>query len=443
MNLLEAISLGGRCWTRVGNNYEVTKKPRGLDVTAIDTIPFAPMESIPNGGAYYPRYRLKSPSEIKSGTYFERGNILVAKITPSFENGKQALTTNLPARFGYATTEAIPLRSRNAGHDHRLLFFYLLHPEVRQHVADRMEGATGRQRIPIDVLLDVPYPDFALDEQLAIANLLEMIQLMIAVEVKSIDTAVTLKKAAMKALFTHGLRGELVKPKKIYHVPQSWEIHSIGDLACQVQYGLSMRGHQTGLYPILRMNCQDDGKVVLRDLQYVDLDDSTAAAYKVRRGDILFNRTNSYDLVGRTAIVETDIEAVFASYLLRISINQELVIPEFVNQFLNWEFVQSLLKRLASRGVSQANISASKLAEFVIPVPALQEQQQITSILDLIDVKIGLHRRKRDVLQSLFTALLHSVMVGSISHKDLRRFDIERILAIPRDSGHHIARQSV
>ena len=87
------------------------------------------MAAIPRGGAYTPDYALKAPIKIKSGTYFERGDILVAKITPSFENGKQALTTTLPTPYGFATTEVIPLRPLKEAHDRRLLFFYLLHPE--------------------------------------------------------------------------------------------------------------------------------------------------------------------------------------------------------------------------------------------------------------------------------------------------------------------------
>ena len=115
MSLFDAKLAGRRRWLRVGDTYEVTKKPRGLDISSLATIPFAPMASIPQGGVYAPEFTLKTPIEIKSGTYFERGDILIAKITPSFENGKQALATGLPTPFGFATTEVIPLRPRNDG----------------------------------------------------------------------------------------------------------------------------------------------------------------------------------------------------------------------------------------------------------------------------------------------------------------------------------------
>ena len=154
MSLLDTEFTEGRQWLRLGDAYEITKKPRGLDMASLPAVPFVPMDAIPQGGTYAPDYTLRQPSEIRSGTYFERGDVLVAKITPSFENGKQALVTGLPTPFGIATTEVIPLRPRKEGQDTRLLFFYLLHPDVRHHVAERMEGSTGRQRIPQDVILD-------------------------------------------------------------------------------------------------------------------------------------------------------------------------------------------------------------------------------------------------------------------------------------------------
>ena len=139
MSLLEADLGEGRKWSRVGDCYEVTKKPRGLDRFAFPVIPFAAMEAIPQNGTYLPDFTMKAPDAIASSTYFERGDILVGKITPSFENGKQALIRELAAPFGYATTEVIPLHPRSDRHDPRLLFYYLLHPDIRHHVAERME----------------------------------------------------------------------------------------------------------------------------------------------------------------------------------------------------------------------------------------------------------------------------------------------------------------
>ncbi len=265
--------------------------------------------------------------------------------------------------------------------------------------------------------LEVPQP--TIDEQLAIVATLSQVREAIKTQHQSVTIAQDLKRAAMQALFTRGLRGEVQKETEIGPVPESWKLRPIGEFAHQLQYGLSVRGEPSGRYPILRMNCQQDGKVLLRDLQFVNVDDETAKAYRVKPGDILFNRTNSYELVGRTAIVEIETNAVFASYLVRVSVDNKRLDPRFLNHFLNWGSAQAELKKLASRGVSQANISAGKLREFGIPVTDLDEQREIVAILDAIDRKIDLHRRKRAVLDDLFKTLLHKLMTREIRVSDL------------------------
>ncbi|MCY3782228.1 MAG: restriction endonuclease subunit S [Chloroflexi bacterium] len=410
----------------MGDAYEVTKKPRGLDMDSLPVVPFVPMGAVPQGGAYEPDYALRSPGEIRSGTYFERGDALIAKITPSFENGKQALATELPARFGFATTEVIPLRPREEGQDRRLLFFYLLHPDVRHHVAERMEGTTGRQRVPTEVLLNLPFPRFEPEEQTAIADPLEMIQRLKAFETQSIQTTQSLKRATMQTLFTHGLRGEAQKETEIGPVPESWEITTINDVAVATQYGLSMRGRTSGTYPILRMNCQEDGKVHYRDIQFVDLDAESYDRFRVKPGDLLFNRTNSIDLVGRMAIIDEDRPAVFASYLVRVVVDAGRCIPEFLNYFMNWPRTQGEIKKLASRAVGQANINATKLRTVLFPLPAIDEQRSIVAVLDSVDRKIDLHRRKQMILEELFKTLLHKLMTGEVRARELDPLSFHR-----------------
>ena len=236
MSLFDLDLPAGCPWSRVGDAYEVTRKPRGLDISSVAAVPFATMEAIPQGGAYTPDYNFRPSHEIRTGTYFERGDVLVAKITPSFENGKQALVTELPVPFGFATTEVIPLRPRHNDQDRRFLFFYLLHPDVRHHVAERMEGSTGRQRVPTEVLLNLPYPSLPLRDQVAVAESLECLLRLRSVEERSIATTQSLKRAAMHTLFTRGLRGEAQKETEIGAMPESWEVKTILDI-CDIWSG--------------------------------------------------------------------------------------------------------------------------------------------------------------------------------------------------------------
>lgn len=257
------------------------------------------------------------------------------------------------------------------------------------------------------------------DEQIQIARSLELIDDTLAVQDAKLQVLGRCKRVAMRTLFTRGLRGEVQKETEIGPVPESWDVAAIGDVALNTQYGLSVRGKQSGAYPILRMNCQDDGRVHYRNLQFVDLDPATFEAFRLRPGDLLFNRTNSIELVGRMAIVENDRPAVFASYLVRVSVDDRRCLPRFLNYFMNWPATQEEIKKQASRAVGQANINASKLRTVLFPLPTLDEQQEIVGFLDAIDITIDLHRRKRAVLNDLFSALLHKLMTGEIRVGDL------------------------
>ena len=120
------------------------------------------------------------------------------------------------------------------------------------------------------------------------------------------------------------------------------------------------------------------------------------------------------------AIIDDEQPAVFASYLVRLTLDAERCLPRFLNYFMNWPATQEEIKKLASRAVGQANINASKLRTVLFPLPpTLVEQQEIVNTLDAIDRKIELHKKKRAVLDELFKSLLHKLMTGAIRVADL------------------------
>ena len=415
MSLLDTDLGERRQWVRVGDCYAVTKKPRSLDRSSFERIPFAPMDAIPQGGAYTPAFILKSPDAIASGTYFEPGDILVAKITPSFENGKQALALNLPAPFGYATTEVIPLHPRNTGHDRRLLFFYLLHPDIRHHVAERMEGATGRKRIPENVLLDLPIPALEPDEQTAIANTLEAIQRASAAETDCEQSALALKRAAMRTLFTRGLRGEAQKETEIGPVPESWEISTLGEIA-RLERGRFMHRPRNeprfygGKTPFVQTGDVVRSGGQIREFSQTLNQDGVAISRVFPAGTILITIAAN---IGFTGILQ--FESACPDSLIAITPGQAVGV-EFLEYFLQTQ--QSEMDRLAPKG-TQKNINIQFLTPWPIVIPSLDEQSEIVAILEAIDRKIDLHRKKRAVLEELFKALLHKLMTGEIRVGDL------------------------
>ena len=105
-----------------------------------------------------------------------------------------------------------------------------------------------------------------------------------------------------------------------------------------------MRGEQDGKYGILRMTNQVAGRISTREMQFVDIGEDDFEKYRLRYGDILFNRTNSFELVGRTVIFDIEGDYVFASYLIRLTTDEQRLNPFYLNHLLNWDDSQRRLK---------------------------------------------------------------------------------------------------
>lgn len=423
MSLVDLANQDERAWSRIGDCYGVTKKPRELDVRSHARVPFIPMESVPQGGSYEPSFVLKQPDALTSGTYFERGDVLVAKITPSFENGKQAWVQSLPLPFGYATTEVIPLRPLDVKHDPRLLFFYLLHPDIRHYVAERMEGSTGRKRVPENVLLDLPIPDIAPEDQACIANSLERVQVAIAVEGDAAKNAQELKQAAMRELFTRGLRGEAQKETEIGLVPESWTLESLGEIS-EIVYGAqaavaNATDPSIGTLILTNVNIDLDGNINLEKRRYYKIPETHKDRLYLRNGDVLFNwRSGSADHVGKTAYFDLDEDCTYSSFILRFRPFKS-VTSKFLFRWLTHLRVTGFFT--SQRNVSSINSVYNASLSATIPVwfPEEDEQNEIVAILDALDRKLALHQQKRAVLEELFQALLHKLMTGEIRVADL------------------------
>jgi len=298
--------------------------------------------------------------------------------------------------------------------------FYFLHTDdywsqVRMNKDKNLKGGVNATVLS-GLTLSLPSPP----EQKKISVVLLKIQQAIEPQENIIQSLSDLKKSTMQQLFTYGLRGEKTKMTEIGEIPESWEVKKIEDFLKESIYGLSIRGQIKGNYPILRMNCQIDGMVVFDDLQFVDLDAKMFEKFRLMDGDLLFNRTNSHDLVGRMAVYHSDHEAVFASYLIRLRLDQLHADPDFVNYYFNRNDTQARIKTLASRGVSQSNISASKLKTFEMPLPSnLDEQTEVAGIFKEVDGKVRMHELKKSCLQDLFKTTLNKLMTGKIRANDL------------------------
>jgi type I restriction enzyme S subunit len=172
---------------------------------------------------------------------------------------------------------------------------------------------------------------------------------------------------------------EAPEPLEAPEVPEGWSLLALQDLAHRAQYGLSIKadaGPRDGV-AILRMGNIQDGRIDAADLKYIPPGKVDVPAYQVRRGNILFNRTNSPELVGKAAVFDLDLEAVFASYLVRLECDERLVDSQYLCGWINSPWGRRWARTVRTESVSQANINVSRLQTMPVPAPPLAEQREI------------------------------------------------------------------
>ncbi|TXZ76903.1 restriction endonuclease subunit S [Vibrio mimicus] len=172
-------------------------------------------------------------------------------------------------------------------------------------------------------------------------------------------------------------------------IPEGWKLLTVGDVLNDTQYGLSDSLEAHGSYPVLRMMNITNGYVDPNDLKYLDWPKEEADKYILNYGDIVFNRTNSMEWVGRTGIFELDGDYLFASYLIRLVANEKKLTPYYLTQYLNLPLIQYRLKAFATPGVSQANINPGSLKSLPILVPPLKRVKEIEKVLREFDNELN------------------------------------------------------
>lgn len=161
---------------------------------------------------------------------------------------------------------------------------------------------------------------------------------------------------------------------------KGWEEGELGRFIEKPRYGSSAKSQKAGDVPVLRMGNLQDGRLNWEDLVYTS-DPEEIEKYRLEPGDVLFNRTNSPELVGKTSIFRGEREAIYAGYLIKIKCLSSLN-SEFLNYQLNSPKAKDYCKAVKSDGVSQSNINAKKIAVYPLNCPPLEEQAEIVRRVD-------------------------------------------------------------
>ncbi len=274
--------------------------------------------------------------------------------------------------------------------------------EIRAMFASRAPGSTVKN-LNSTMVAETSIPLPPLDEQRRIAGILDAADALRRRRREALALLDTLPGAIFAEMFGDPSDN-----------PHGIATGTISDLLDDVRYGTSNKAGAIGKLPILRMgNITYEGRMDLDDLKRIDLPEKDIPKHTVRNGDILFNRTNSADLVGKTAIFREDEPYAFAGYLVRARVRDGNT-PEYVAGYLNSPHGKKVLRNMAKNIVGMANINAKEMQSIPILLAAAEEQRLYAERCSKIDEQREVQMTHLSQLDSLFASLQSRAFAGDL-----------------------------
>lgn len=284
---------------------------------------------------------------------------------------------------------------------HTRYLYYFLDSYLDNLRAQSIGGVIKYIKIGMLTDAQIPLPSF--DEQRRIATILDQADLLRRKRKHALDLLGSLTQSIFLEMFG--------SPESN---PKGWKRGRISDLLEGTQYGTGEKASERGSFPILRMgNLTTDGRMDLEKLKYIDLDGKDIEKYTVKRGDILFNRTNSADLVGKTAVFEGAEPLAFAGYLVRARVKPG-VSPYYVSTYLNSRHGKATLRGMAKSIVGMANINAKEMQSIPILIPDIQTQRAYEGALKSIAASRAISNRHFQLIEATFSSLQSRAFSGQL-----------------------------
>lgn len=339
-------------------------------------------------GELYPYVRMwcNSPKKI-----VEQGTLLISVRAPigalNFASEKSCIGRGLAG---------ITARS-----DIELKYIYYCLKAKRGELNRKGTGSTFKA-ISKNVLGGIEIEYISLDAQKKCSAILDKLNEVIRKKKKQIEYADELIKSRFIEMFG-------VYPAN----PMGWEIGTIRDIVTEVRYGSSRPAVDGGKYPYLRMNnITYGGELDLSDTKRIDIPDNELEKCTVRRGDVLFNRTNSKELVGKTCVYDRDELMVLAGFVIRIRV-KDRILPEFLSAFLNTDFSKQMLFGMCKTAIGQANINAQELQNIGLYLPPVELQRRFVQFKKETDKSKLTIQKSLDELETLNKALMQKYFGGN------------------------------
>ena len=217
-------------------------------------------------------------------------------------------------------------------------------------------------------------------------------------------------------------------------LPERWELASLGDIAQDIQTGFACSARDEEGLPHLRPNnVGTDGKLNLNLVKRVPFEAGDLSRYDLKPGDVLFNNTNSQELVGKTAIFDLEGTYSFSNHLTRIKVRVDLLIPEWLSLWFQHLWHTRYFERICNRWIGQAGINAEKLSGVEVPLPPLPEQRRIVARIEELTERIDAARRLRAEAAEEAVAILPSALAEVFREAEERGWQITELGQVIRE----------
>lgn len=267
----------------------------------------------------------------------------------------------------------------------------------------------------LDVL--IPFPPFP--EQQRISEVLLRVDEAIQKTNAIMGKAEMLKRGLMQRLLTRGIGHNKFKQTDLGEIPEAWKVIELSDIVTSYKNGIYKRSEFYGRgFPSIRMHNIQDGKINPEGAPLLEVTEKEVIDYGLRPEDIVINRVNTLELVGKSGIVEENIgTATFESKNIRVRINREKCNPRFLTYLLNANQCLRQIRACAKAAIGQATINQSDLDRIKLVLPLLYEQEKIVAVLLEADKKIQYEKLLLKKYEELKNGLMQVLLTGKVQVK--------------------------
>ena len=402
--------------TTLSNVAEIRGNRR---ISNFKQIAFIPMALVPDSHLFA-KYEMREKEQVKSYTYCEAGDLLLAKITPSLENGKQGIVpSDISEGVALATTEVFPIRSK--GIDTLFLFYVLKFSKFRNKIISSMIGTTGRQRASKEGVerLKVPLPPSY--EQRGIVEVLSCVDLAIQKTDEVIAKTERLKKGLMQKLLTEGIGQKEFKETGIGKTPRHWEITKIKSIALDKKGAIKIGpfGSQLKKNELAPEGIKVYGQenVMKNDFalgnRYLTVEKfQTLKGFELYPKDVLITMMGS---IGYSTPFPDNVErGIMDSHLIRIQIDKSRILPSFLSRLVNdYGSIRKQIQSM-SQGAIMSGLNSQIVKNIRIPLPSIEEQQKIVDVLSIADKRLEVERKQKAKLKRIKQGLMDLLLSGKV-----------------------------